>query len=711
MARVSPSVSRRLLAAALLLVVWWLPFLPPLWELLVPGAPELLSAPGLGVTNASRTQMAILALLSLALLGWRPSRPAGWTMAASAFLGWAVLSSLLGPDPWQSLFFLAGWLAAAAVLLAARRVLRPPYSLRARIMAVHVPLMVAAILCLEPISHTSGEFRATGPFQLAGVLSSWLLMLLPLALQIVLEAERRELPLALASTTCGMVTLALTVSRAAWLVGLGEVALLLLLQAGRPPRALLGWAGFGALGLGALVLLRAHLPGLGLLLGLALLCAVPVLVSLVRGHLSQAAALRVALLATLVVMSLLAVSRAHPEDTLATAAERRMTQLTANDDSAAGRVAFWRAAWQLSVEHPVLGVGPHRFGETYPQAQQYYYFFSDSVHGAWLELVAETGWVGGALLLVALGLLLKSSRPDPWNQPWQRGPLVGLVAGALYAQVEVGYHFAYVWTTAAFMLAAATVEKGGHEEPPPLTFATAAWALPWLLALCWVMPWQRRYDEAVRQIRPEDAYAEALQVSQQFPGWSGPALTALQSALRSDAPIEQLRPLAERALAAAPEDAAAPLLAAEVALREQRYEEARRLYERSLVLDRFNHPGAYHGLLLIARAGGDQALADQVLRQVLATYDLDRWDIAHIAHRTSLARELRPLLYDLADGLSPYREPKVTEPMYRFLMKLEPEPRAMHGLGVSLWTQGKLQQARPLLQRAHDEDSSYPAPP
>jgi tetratricopeptide (TPR) repeat protein len=703
---------RRHATLLLLLVLWWLPFLPALWELFFPQLPELLSSPGIGISNSGRTEIAMLALLALALSGWRPGRlslrsPALWT---AAFLCWSALCALAGADPVESLFFMAGWLAAACVVPAARTVVTPKPSLPQRLAIVHLPLILMGIFSIAPMFHTAGEFRAAGPFQLPGVLSNWLLMLIPLALDTLYRARGRELPLALASSTMAIVTIGLTVSRAAWLVAMMELTLLLLLEARRPVRTLLGWSVFAAAGLLALVLARSALPPLGLFFGVAALCAIPVLVTALRGQLSRTTLVRTLLMLALAAACVGMLAKARPEDALSSAAQRRLASLTsANDDSAAGRVQLWKAGLALSLQHPLLGVAPGRFGETYPQVQQYYYYFSDSVHGAMLEMMAEVGWPGAGLFLLALLAILASRPPDPWDRPWQRAPLVGLLMGAVYAQVEVSYHFAILWTSAAFLLAAATARPDPQRCPEPE--GRWIWALPLVAALGFLLPLQRQYEEAVRQIRPADAYREARQVSDRLPCWSEPALSALQYGLGARLPPEQLRPLVDRVLRYATGDAAAYQLAGEVALREKDYARARQLYTRSLQLDPFNHPGNYHGLLLIASATGDKELSQSVLQSVLATYDLDRWEVTHLGHRAALARELRPLLFDLADAMSPYRQPRATEPLYRFLLRTGGEARALYGLGVSLWTQGQLEEARPLLQRAHRIDPAYPPPP
>jgi tetratricopeptide (TPR) repeat protein len=514
------------------------------------------------------------------------------------------------------------------------------------------------------------------------------------------------LPLALASNTLAIATLALTFSRAAWLVSMVELAALALLAAGRPARELLRWGAFVVLGIGCMVILRQNFTGMGLLLAVATVCSIPVVTVSARRQLAPALVLRLLLLA-LLAGGLLAGAR--PNQSLSSAAEKRLSTLTGDDDSAVGRLQFWRAALALSFMHPVLGVAPSRFSESYPLVQKYYYYYSDSAHGAAVELISEVGWVGGALFMVALALCLARCRP--WSHPGQTAPLLGLLMGGLYSQVEVGYHFAIVWTTAAFLLAAAMARSPRWTPKPSVKQPSPAWLFPLLAGLTGLFFLQRAVEQSVRQPEAADTYLQARQVSDLLPIWSKPALTALAYGLRCERSTAELDPLVARTLAYAKEDAVTYQLAGEVDLLHKDYAQARAHFARALELDSFNHPGSYHGLLTVATQTGDKALADTLIEQVLAIYDLEKgWAIAHSGHRQAISRELRPLLYDIADGLNPHSEPRRTEPIYRFLLQTGREPRAMYGLGIALLTQGKTEEGQEFMRQAHDINPAYPAP-
>jgi hypothetical protein len=695
-----------------LLALWWLPWLPPLWQHLLPNGPELVRDPGVGVTNSSRTQYAILALTALALLGWRP-RWSGWSSAGvwlALFLSWSAGSALLGPDPLESVFFLLGWVAAACVWCSAPAVLPRNPGQGWYIVTLHLPLILAGLLSLVPALATPGQdFRAAGPFQLPGVLATWLLMILPLAVLELWRAPLSSLWWPLASSTLGLATLTMTFSRAAWLAGIAQMALMILLQAGTSARTLWRWAAFGAVGLGGLILLRHHLSGLQLLWGVALLGSLPVLAASLQRRLPGAVLLRVLLLAMLAGLMVAAV---RPAGSLGDHAEQRLSTLSGTDDSAMGRVMFWQAALTLSLQHPILGVGPGRFSESYPQVQKYYYYFSDSAHGALLELLAEVGWVGAALFLTALGLGVRQTRSNatPAWTATQQAALLGLLSGAIYSQVEVGYHYAGIWTTAAFLLALAQAQAPPLAEKPPR--AIPLWGLlaaP--AALLCLFPWQKRMEDSVRRLEPVETYRMARAVSDQIRFWPRPLLTALAYGLRTEQPVSELEPLAQRALSQARGESVTYQLAGEIDLLQRRYPQARENFARALELDPFNHPGSLHGLWQVAQATNDEKLKSEVIERTLSTYDLVQgWEIAHIGHRENLALELRPLLYDIADALRPDLEPTRSEPLYRFLVETGGEARGLFGLGVALTTQGRVREGYELMRQAHQMNPVYPLP-
>ncbi len=84
--------------------------------------------------------------------------------------------------------------------------------------------------------------------------------------------------------------------------------------------------------------------------------------------------------------------------------ERLVQKSQIANANVSSRLAFWSAAWRMSLDHPVLGVGPGRFG-----AESQFYLLNDPiqlvnpvVHNSYLEILAEDGPAALALYLAFL---------------------------------------------------------------------------------------------------------------------------------------------------------------------------------------------------------------------------------------------------------------------------------------------------------------------
>ncbi len=697
----------RRLGQVVLLLLWWLPVLPGLERLVLPGHTTLFTEPALGVVDAGRTEILLLSLLALAASGWKPSLPpqsSRWSgFWIIAFLVWGFASSLLGPDKLSSLFFWQTWVAAACLLLAVPRLCPRKLALSQRVWLIHAPLVVLCVLSL-----TDPQTRVAGPFELPGVLSNWLLLIAPLAFHEFFFLTRwREALLALIPSCLAVVSTILTFSRAAWIVMLFQITALVLLETGKSWKQMAGWLGFWAGGVLVVMGGRGWLSGWGLLAVVGLVAVFPILYEALRGRCSKVLLCRVLLLAvaSAALYSAVSVSRSLVSDAGYT--QERWTSLAGKDNSAVSRLEFWRTAIVLAAKNPWFGVGPSLYGESYPQVQQYYYYYSDSVHSGLLELLAELGIVGAFLFCMALVFEVRRVKPQPAKLASQRGLLIGVGSALVYAQVELSYKFAFLWIIGAMVWA--RVERDNTRvETRSLWFS---WSLVGVaLLLLYPLHWQRSYAKSLLERDSSLAYRRALEVSNSLPAWSAPALTALGLGLANKAAVQELESLARRVLTWAPKTAASHQMAGDLALRMERLSEARAHYEAALALDRFNYPGIYQGLLQLAQQTDDEALLKTTRETVLARYDLSKWGRTHLGHRAQLLTQLEPLLSDIADGLSPFDNPSRTEPIYRFLAEERPSARAFYGLGVSLRSLGRVDEGGVYLRKAHALDPVFPLP-
>jgi O-antigen ligase len=93
--------------------------------------------------------------------------------------------------------------------------------------------------------------------------------------------------------------------------------------------------------------------------------------------------------------------------------------LKADKPGSMKRPLIWKAAIEASLDRPILGSGPGRFEDAFMRhnfssgMETHYNYRSDHAHSEPLEAAAETGWVGLALFVFAIGSAMRrASRVD-----------------------------------------------------------------------------------------------------------------------------------------------------------------------------------------------------------------------------------------------------------------------------------------------------------
>lgn len=126
------------------------------------------------------------------------------------------------------------------------------------------------------------------------------------------------------------------------------------------------------------------------------------------------------------------------------------------DDITQGGTRFflWQGAWQLFLQHPILGTGAYTYSDLYqtvridPSGPGLY------AHNDYLQILAETGLIGLGLLLALLALCLyfvyRSLRALWAQQHAGHAVLLALNLWMLAAFVQAGFYF--VFYTGAFTL-------------------------------------------------------------------------------------------------------------------------------------------------------------------------------------------------------------------------------------------------------------------
>ena len=79
------------------------------------------------------------------------------------------------------------------------------------------------------------------------------------------------------------------------------------------------------------------------------------------------------------------------------------------DASSMGRLYAWQAAFMMAVDNPLSGVGLNNFYANYFYYSPHWDGLNHAVHSTWFGVLAETGFVGLALFVTIVILLLRSA--------------------------------------------------------------------------------------------------------------------------------------------------------------------------------------------------------------------------------------------------------------------------------------------------------------
>jgi putative inorganic carbon (hco3(-)) transporter len=105
----------------------------------------------------------------------------------------------------------------------------------------------------------------------------------------------------------------------------------------------------------------------------------------------------------------------------------RTVEVTSDNWAVVERMAHWQAGWYMFLDHPWLGVGAGNYAEAYPT-----YFVGmwrealGHAHNYYLNILAELGVLGGALLLLLLGVAFRELGGALVHSENSRDPSVGL---------------------------------------------------------------------------------------------------------------------------------------------------------------------------------------------------------------------------------------------------------------------------------------------
>jgi O-antigen ligase len=415
----------------------------------------------------------VLLLVLFAAVRARPwsrddALPAVW--AGAALAAWAAVSATVAGDITAALPVVALLAGVVVVLVAVRRLTSGQRDVLAAAV-VTVGVLTAAsgwvgvAWRVTPWAlEDQGLWRAATTLTYANAAAG---LLVPLALLAVARLATRPGVLANLATWLLLVGVGATLSRGGVLaLAVGAAVLATLLGPGRTLRAA------GPPTLGAVVALvglapsvPASSPPRPVLAAAALMVGVAVAVGASR--------LRSRLLALTLAAAVLAAGAGlavggRGGDAAATGASTRLT--IASPD----RAAAARAALQLAAERPLTGTGPDRAVLTWVQNNRR--VTSRYVHNEYLQVLAELGFVGLALLVVLLASLAWTvwrGRPHAPSTAIWAGAAAGLAALAVHSALDFLWHLPAIplagAVLAGLVLPTAIDQEGGTPLPDRLT--------------------------------------------------------------------------------------------------------------------------------------------------------------------------------------------------------------------------------------------------
>ena len=150
----------------------------------------------------------------------------------------------------------------------------------------------------------------------------------------------------------------------------------------------------------------------------------------------------------------------------------RFQGLMAENLSQDQRLSISKDSWQIFLHHPWAGTGLGTFKFIYPQYERFYYGeYINHAHNDYLELLAETGLMGGACAALLIGLLfrhginrLRFARRST-SQAFHAGALVGCAGLLIHGLVDFNFH---ILSNALLFLLMAALATSPPQPPDPI---------------------------------------------------------------------------------------------------------------------------------------------------------------------------------------------------------------------------------------------------
>jgi O-antigen ligase len=141
-------------------------------------------------------------------------------------------------------------------------------------------------------------------------------------------------------------------------------------------------------------------------------------------------------------------------------------------DLTSGRLAFWKAAVNIFLGHPLAGVGLDAFGDAYSSYDlSSGKFRVEQAHNDYLQILADAGILGFACVASFIYLFVKKSLRTvrESHSGFRRGAAIGAFAGCVAVMVHsfVDFPLRTPANAFVFLLLAAIAVVPIHEEHKP----------------------------------------------------------------------------------------------------------------------------------------------------------------------------------------------------------------------------------------------------
>jgi len=139
------------------------------------------------------------------------------------------------------------------------------------------------------------------------------------------------------------------------------------------------------------------------------------------------------------------------------------------DDVSNGRMDFWRGAWKIFLDHPILGAGLDAYGTAFTRYDTWNGMYRiEQSHNDYLQILADAGILGFACVAAFIFLLFRQGLQviGASSDRFRRGVAIGALAGCFGILIHSIFDFPLRISSNAFFFLILTVLATASISPP-----------------------------------------------------------------------------------------------------------------------------------------------------------------------------------------------------------------------------------------------------